>query len=288
MVSEQKDTDSARTFDLVPIEAVRGFWDARPCNVRHSSKPIGSREYFDDVEARRYFVEPHILEFADFERWRGLRVLEIGCGIGTDTISFLRAGATVAAVELSHESLALAETRAHLYGFSDRVRFIEANAEELDKSLTVESFDLLYSFGVIHHTPHPDRVLDQLRKYSKSGSIVKLMMYHSFSFKVLWAAIRFGHGRVWKWRETIARYSEAQTGCPVTYTYTKRELGRLLEARGFRIVDMRIEHIFPYSIPEYVEYRYKKVWYFSWMPTPLFRWLEHTFGWHLCVTAVAA
>jgi 2-polyprenyl-3-methyl-5-hydroxy-6-metoxy-1,4-benzoquinol methylase len=287
MLSEKKGSNSIRDFDRVPIEQVRRFWDARPCNVRHSPKPVGTREYFDGVEARRYFVEPHIVEFADFERWRGKRVLEIGCGIGTDTMGFLRAGALVTAVELSDESLALAKQRTTLYGFAGRVQFYEADAEELDKSVPREPFDLIYSFGVIHHTPHPARVFDQLRGYVTSGSTIKVMMYHTFSWKVLWAVVCFGGGRFWDWRRIIATYSEAQTGCPVTYTYTKRELAKLLEDRGFRVTEMRVEHIFPYRISEYKEYRYRKEWYFQWMPAPLFRWLERNFGWHLCVTAVA-
>ena len=77
------------------IDQVRAYWSRRPCNIRHSTKPVGTREYFDEVEARKYFVEPHIPAFADFEHWRGKKVLEIGCGIGTDSINFARAGADI-------------------------------------------------------------------------------------------------------------------------------------------------------------------------------------------------
>ena len=75
---------------------------------------VGTGEYFEEVEKRKYFVEPHIPSFAEFPRWDRKRVLELGCGVGTDTINFARAGAEVTAVELSSESLALATKRAEV------------------------------------------------------------------------------------------------------------------------------------------------------------------------------
>ena len=74
----------------------------------------------------------HIPRFAEFERWRGKKVLEIGCGIGTDTISFARHGAQVTAVDLTEKSLEVARQRARVFGIDDRVTFLQANAEELE------------------------------------------------------------------------------------------------------------------------------------------------------------
>src|SRR6266849_8998431 len=113
---------SSQTFEKVPIEQVQNYWDRRPCNIRHSTKPPGTREYFDEVEARNYFVEPHIPVFAEFPRWQGKRVLEIGCGIGTDTMNFARAGAEVTAVDLSEKSIEIARQRASVYGLFN-IRF---------------------------------------------------------------------------------------------------------------------------------------------------------------------
>lgn len=60
---------------MITVDTVKKYWDNRPCNIKHSSKSIGTREYFDEVEARKYFVEPHIPDFAQFERWKGKKSL---------------------------------------------------------------------------------------------------------------------------------------------------------------------------------------------------------------------
>ena len=273
------------SFETASLDQVREYWDKRPCNIRHSQKPVGSREYFDEVERRKYFVEPHIPVFAEFERWKGKRVLEIGCGIGTDTINFTRAGAFVTAVDLSEESLKVARQRAAVYGVGERIRFYAANAENLASVVPAEAYDLIYSFGVIHHTPRPDRVIEQLRSYTKPGTTLKIMVYYRRSWKVLWILLKYGKARFWQAAELTARYSEAQTGCPVTYTYNYKEAKRLL--KPYRVVRMQPEHIFSYRIADYVRYEYKKVWYFRWMSPALFHWLECHFGWHLLITAEA-
>jgi 2-polyprenyl-3-methyl-5-hydroxy-6-metoxy-1,4-benzoquinol methylase len=274
-------------FEDTPLAKVSEYWNARPCNIRHSTKPVGTREYFDEVEARKYMVEPHIPGFAEFERWRGKKVLEIGCGIGTDTISFARAGAQITSVDLTEKSLEVARQRAKVFGFENQVRFIQANAEKLSEYVPVEPYDLVYSFGVIHHTPHPERVVAEIRKFVKPGSTVKVMVYNRWSWKVLWILFVYGKGQFWKLNRLIADYSEAQTGCPVTYSYSRPDGRRLLEDQGFRVTETRVHHIFAFSIPEYVQYRYKRVWYFRWMPQWMFRALERMFGWHLCLTAEA-
>jgi 2-polyprenyl-3-methyl-5-hydroxy-6-metoxy-1,4-benzoquinol methylase len=273
------------SFQETAITKVREYWNLRPCNIRHSPKPVGTREYFEEVEARKYFVESHIPRFAEFERWSGKKVLEIGCGIGTDTINFARHGAQVTAVDLTEKSLEVARQRAKTYGMESRIRFIQANAEELSDYVPVERYDLVYSFGVIHHTPHPERALEEIRKYAGPESVLKVMVYNRRSWKVLWILFGYGKGRIWKLRQLVAEYSEAQTGCPVTYSYSRADGRRLLEDHGFRVTDTMVDHIFPYSIPEYVQYQYKVVWYFRWMPRVLFRALERGFGWHLCLTA---
>jgi 2-polyprenyl-3-methyl-5-hydroxy-6-metoxy-1,4-benzoquinol methylase len=273
-------------FGDVSVEDVREYWNRRPCNIRHSPKPIGSREYFDEVEARKYFVEPHIPGFADFERWRGGKVLEIGCGIGTDTVNFARHGAKVTVAELSDESIKVAQRRAETFGLTDCIVFHNGNAEELTSFVPVTPHDLVYSFGVIHHSPHPERILAQATRYARAGTTLKVMVYNRRSWKVLWMVLKYGKGNFRKTRQLIAEHSEAQFGSPVTYAYTRNELTGMLARHGFVVQDIFVDHIFPWRIKDYVNYRYTKVWYFRWIPRRLFRKLEHVLGWHLCATAI--
>jgi 2-polyprenyl-3-methyl-5-hydroxy-6-metoxy-1,4-benzoquinol methylase len=274
-------------FEQVQIDSVKDYWNRRPCNIRHSTQPVGTREYFDEVEARKYLVEPHIPAFADFERWRGKKVLEIGCGIGTDTINFARHGAQITTVDLSDKSMALARQRAEVFGLTDRIRFCPGNAEELSTFVPVEPYDLIYSFGVIHHTPHPDAVLERLRQYTHPGTTLKIMVYYKWSWKAGWIVATEGHGKFWKLDDLVARSSEAQTGCPITYTYSRSSGKALLERHGFKVTNIAVDHIFPYRIPDYVQYRYVREPYFRWMPPAMFHALEKRLGWHLLLSATA-
>jgi SAM-dependent methyltransferase len=253
----------------VPIGEVRSYWNRRPCNIRHSPRAVGTREYFDDVETRKYFVEPHIPEFAAFPRWSGRRVLEIGCGLGTDAVNFARHGAAYTGIELSDVSLALARRRFEVFGLEGE--FLCHDAEDLDRVLPAAAFDLVYSFGVIHHTPRPRAVIDAARRLVRPDGELRMMLYARES----WKAIMIDEG---------LDQPEAQAGCPIALTYTHQDVRDLLEGR-FDVVEMRQAHIFPYVVEQYVRYEYERQPWFEAMPPEMFAALERRLGWHLLVTA---
>jgi len=255
------------------IETVKAYWDARPCNIRHSKTPVGTKEYFDEVEQRKYFVEPHIPGFAQFERWKGKKVLEIGCGIGTDTINFARAGAAVTAIDLSKESVAIARKRSEVFELTGGIRFYDGNAEELPSIVPVQNYDLVYSFGVIHHTPNPARVIDNLKRYMNAESELRIMMYAKNSWKTIMIEAGFDQ-------------PEAQSGCPIANTLSHDELRTLL--KDFRILSMEQDHIFPFVIEKYVNHDYEVVPWFATMPREMFRTLEKSLGWHTLIVAMLA
>ncbi|HEX5327370.1 MAG TPA: class I SAM-dependent methyltransferase [Acetobacteraceae bacterium] len=252
------------------IETVAEYWNRRPCNIRHSTREVGSRDYFNEVEERKYFVEPHIPGFAAFEQWRGRRVLEIGCGIGTDAINFARAGADYTGIDVSEASLDIARRRFAVFGL--RGRLIQCNAEELAQHVEAAAFDLVYSFGVIHHTPRPEVVLAQARKVVRPDGEFRLMLYARESFKD--AMIEAGLDQ-----------PEAQGGCPIAFTYTRQQVTEMVNAAGFGVVSIEQDHIFPFVIDRYVRYEYELQPWIAAMPQAVFRALERRFGWHLLVAA---
>jgi SAM-dependent methyltransferase len=252
------------------LDDVQSYWNRRPCNIRHSRAPIGTRQYFDEVEARKYMVEPHIPPFADFAAWKGKKVLEIGCGLGTDAVNFARAGADYVAIDLSDESVKLAKQRFEVFGLKGT--FYVGNSEQLAEIVKERDFDLIYSFGVIHHTPDPPAVIREARKLIAPGGRFKLMLYARDS----WKDIMIDAG---------LDQPEAQTGCPIAFRYTHEQVAALLAQGGFHADHIENAHIFPYVIEKYVNYEYEIQPWFKAMPGEMFEALEKRMGWHLLIDA---
>ena len=252
----------------ITIDDVKNYWNKQPCNVKHSKKEIGTKEYFDEVERKRYTAEPHIPIFADFNSWKGKKVLEIGCGLATEGINFARYGAHYTATDLSSESLNLARQRFSVY--NEKGTFYLGNSEEITSFIPKQKFDLIYSFGVIHHSPNPKKIIKELYEYMDDGSILKIMLYAKNS---------------WKRYMIDAGYDQpaAQYGCPIANTYSNEEVKELLH--GFDILSIEQDHIFPYQIKPYKEGKFIKEPWFESMPEPMFNVLKKNLGWHLLITA---
>jgi ubiquinone/menaquinone biosynthesis C-methylase UbiE len=178
----------ARTTEESPRPtegSLRDFWTIGQPGLRFSSAEVGSSEFFADVEAHRYSLEPHIPEVVRFERWAGRDVLEAGCGIATDGSQFARAGARYTGVDFSPVAVELARRRFDLEGLSGR--FVQGSVVELP--CNDESFDLVYSHGVIHHVPETQQAVDEFYRVLRPGGTALVMVYHrgslNYRFNIL-------------------------------------------------------------------------------------------------------
>lgn len=263
------------------VHSVKKFWNSSPCGTRHSANAPTSVKYFRDIRNNRYIVENHIPTFAKFEDWNGKNVLEVGCGIGIDSIVFALNGANVTAVDISENSINIAKTMADNMGV--KINFICGDAEKLSKIVPKIKYDLIYSFGVIHHSTNPDKIMKQIRRVSSKDTEIRIMLYHKYSFKVIWILVRYARFNVFKLKNYVSKYSEGTTGCPITNVYSKKEVKELLSE--FDIKELNVNFIFKYKISEYKKNpkNYVVVWYFRWLPKFIFNWLEKKMGWHLCI-----
>ncbi|MBI2100022.1 MAG: class I SAM-dependent methyltransferase [Candidatus Vogelbacteria bacterium] len=241
------------------IETVRQYWDRQPCN---------STDFTPD----KYQLEPHIPGFAQFNRWTGKKVLEIGVGIGYDASNFARAGAYYTGVDLSEKSLELCRKRFEVYGLGGR--FYHGNAETLSSFLPVESYDLIYSFGVIHHTPHPEKVFEEIKKYCSPDTEIRIMLYARWSWKVLRIILVQGRGAFWKRDELVRNYSEAQANCPVVNIYSFGEIRRLL--RDLEIIEMKKDYLSLWGREKGLIER---------LPRFFRQWLARWLGWNILIVA---
>jgi ubiquinone/menaquinone biosynthesis C-methylase UbiE len=167
-------------------EKVRQFWQKEPCGT--ADKIVGeaaeySREWFERIEEYRYNMEPFIHSIAQFTRHHGEKILEIGVGAGTDHLQWARAGAECHGVDITEAAIETTKKHLSIYGFeSDLLRI---DAENLPYN--EESFDLVYSWGVIHHSEHPEIIIREIKRVLKPGGIFIGMMYNRHSllaFKV--------------------------------------------------------------------------------------------------------
>ncbi len=163
-------------------ERVRAFWQEHPCGTKFADAEPGSRRFYELVEAHRYEKEWHIPAAADFANSKNLRILEIGCGLGTDGAQFAKAGANYTGVDLTHAAVDLAKRRFELFQLPGTFRI--ADAERLD--FPDNSFDVVYSHGVLHHTPDTAGAIHEIHRVLRPGGRAVVMLYHrnSYTYRV--------------------------------------------------------------------------------------------------------
>ena len=206
---------------------VRNYWNAQSCGTEISAAAKFSKAYFQDVEAFRYFDQPFIHSFAQFSRYHGKQVLEVGVGAGTDFIQWLRCGAKVSGVDLTPEAVAHAQHRIELYQLPQPETVAVADAEHLP--FESNSFDLGYSFGVLHHTPNTERAVAELARVVRPGGEIKIMLYNRRSVFVFnrWIKYALLRGRPWKSLRWILWNHVENVG---TKGYSRKELLRMLQS----------------------------------------------------------
>ena len=281
----------------VNIADVRNYWNANPCNA-DLSRQKDRRRYFEEISQRRFQRrEWHVPIVAKFDSFRGKDVLEIGCGIATDGLEFARNGANYVGVDLTPHSIELAKERFGLFGVPGK--FEVANAEER-LPFPDATFDHIYSFGVIHHSPVPERIVREIRRVLRPGGTLTVMLYNRSSINYyveimflrkifrwclmpkfmpgLLAAITGfdrwkleGHREMLKKKISKKQWISMNTDgpfCPLARVYNRKEAAAL-----FKDFDSVRQEIWEFNV-EHWSFIGKVI------PDSVVKWIGRRWGWH--------
>jgi len=267
--SELTDADKQRA---------RQQWTEHPCGTHVAAGlEVGARRYFDAIEHARYNIySPWMRETIGFDSFADKRLLEIGFGTGTDLLQFARGGAAVTGVDLTPRSIEIGRARFEIYG--ERGEFLIGDAENL--GFPDASFDVVYSFGVLHHTPNTELAIAEIHRVLRPGGRAIVMLYHRSSL-FYWGGLIFKRGILqgdlfrYSVAEMMSRYVEyPPTGeGPLVKAYSRAEARRLF--RGFANCQVTVNQLTQRELRPFGRL----------LPAAIFDRLERSFGWNLIIKA---
>jgi ubiquinone/menaquinone biosynthesis C-methylase UbiE len=257
----------------------RQQWTGDPCGAKYGEKyKFATREFFDEVERNRYQEYapwmPLVMGFNDFA---GARLVEIGCGMGTDLLQFARGGAHCTGVDLTPRSIEV--SRLHFDLYQMHADFVLSDAERLP--FMDESFDVVYSNGVLHHTPGTEAAIREAHRILRPGGTAKVMLYHRHSL-YYWSEIILHRGllrghflRGHSPGEIMSRYVEySSTGArPLVKVYSRRQVRSLFAP--FREVRIEVEQMMRKELSVFN----------ALVSDKLFERLRRGLGWNVIITA---
>lgn len=272
-----------------PLKArVREHWEAETCGTRYGDG-ADRLAWFREIARSRYELEPYIPSFAGFPQARGKTVLEIGVGAGSDFLEWCRHADHATGVDLTEAGIGLTRERLRLEGIPEaQFSLRTADAEALP--FADDSFDIVYSWGVLHHTPRTEQAYREVLRVLRPGGQMRTMIYHvpSWTALMLYLVHGLAKGRPGLGlKEAVFRHLES----PGTKAYSKAEAAVLVEAVGFG--EIRVStRLGPGDLltikpsEKYRSWPYRLAW-LLW-PRPLIRLMGDRFGLYLLIEASKA
>lgn len=266
-------------------EATKNVWGASPAGTTHAKdlKP-GTKTFFEKVLHERFSKEhDFLIDIVDYPKWRGKRVLEIGCGAGYDAYMFCKYGADYTGIDIVPQNIE--RTKKHLSFYNLKADIRELDAEKLNFT---EKFDLIYSFGVLHHIPNIDLVLQKIKTNLADEGTVHFAVYNMNS----WFYWVYLYCYKWLWQQEHTKYSSLEKRLtqieftesdsdPYVKVYTKQEIKNVLKRNGFKTKNLWVRKFTHEDLPPI-----RIIWkFYKYIPQSFLNILGKQWGWYLCIEA---
>jgi ubiquinone/menaquinone biosynthesis C-methylase UbiE len=163
-------------------EEVRKFWNKTPCGSDTSALSSNTQEYYYEIETKRYQYQYHIPSILGWVDWNEKQVLEVGSGVGTDARQIINKGGVYTGINIDAGSVASTSKALEAFGLQGNISQVNA----VDMSFDDNTFDIVYSFGVLHHIPEVDDAIREISRVLKPGGELLIMLYNrnSINYKL--------------------------------------------------------------------------------------------------------
>lgn len=214
---------------------VKDFWNTASCGEEIYLKDFTKEDYAYQAKCR-YELEPQI-EFANFPQFKGKKTVEIGVGLGADHQQLAEAGAILSGIDLTERAIGHTKRRFELFGLQSNLQTADAENLPFDEA----SFDAVYSWGVIHHSPNTQQAVNEIHRVLKENGLAKIMIYSKYSIigYMLW--FRYGLLALKPWRNLDYIYHHYLES-PGTKAYSYAEARKLLSNFDIQKIETPIAH----------------------------------------------
>lgn len=193
------------------LAEVRDYWDGHIHDVEVTTQPVGSLEFFEELDAYRFDKLRYLPQIVKFDGYRGKNLLEVGCGVGIDLARFARGGAVVTGIDLSPAAVDLAKQNFTQRGLSAQLMVMNGEQTQFDD----QSFDIVYAHGVLQYTPHASQMISEIWRVLRPTGIAILMVYNRYSWL--------------NWMSKVLNVGLEHEDAPVLTKYSRKEFERMLE-----------------------------------------------------------
>jgi ubiquinone/menaquinone biosynthesis C-methylase UbiE len=268
--------------EQVKQSTVKNYWEDKSPGLKHSEHDTGSEDFFTDVEKERYsdqFKYKYLPQVAKFNSFKGKDVLEIGVGLGTDILQYAKHGANVHGIDLTENAVKLTSDRFK----QNKLNGVFKTASFSKIPFKDSTFDMVYSFGVLHHSEETQEGINEVFRVLKPGGNIIIMLYHKgFKYyirKLFLYGVLKGEFLKYSSQDIINRHSEDFGSCPMTKAYNRNEASKMFcNYDNIKFSVYRLDDNFrifgkDISLSMFI------------FPKRIYRYLENKFGWNLIIKA---